>query len=141
MRITMIIGNTPKVGGGRTGPLRCESTGQLPVLEHPYYCPAQRPRAAGTGTPGDRTREPTGLGSSGIRPASGGFLPWRAPGDIPGNDRRVDVLEYGLARDHDALDVLAARHLVHHRLQHLFQDRAQAARAGAAEVRLVGDGL
>jgi hypothetical protein len=30
----MIMGNTPKVGGGSTGALRCESTGQLAVPEH-----------------------------------------------------------------------------------------------------------
>src|SRR5580704_11292903 len=117
----MIMGNTPKVDITWTRPLRYESAGRLGVSERLYdgnSCPAGR-----------------GL----VR--SGGLLARSTPRYVPGNDRRVDVLEHGLARYHDALHVLAARHLIHHRLQDLFQDRAQPARAGAAQVRLVGDGL
>ena len=38
-------------------------------------------------------------------------------------------------------DVVAAGHLVHHREQDLLHDRPQAAGAGAAQHRLVGDRL
>ena len=63
--------------------------------------------------------------------------------DIAGarDQRRVDVLEDDLAGDDDPGDVLAGRHLVHHREQHLFHDGAQAAGAGAAQDGLVGDRL
>src|SRR5712691_4270852 len=123
MRITMIMGNTPKIDTGWTRPLRGEFAGRPEVAEH---------------LRDERTRGPGGPGGG----ASGGLLArGSTPRDVPRDDGRVDVLQHGLARDHDALHVLAARHLVHHRLQDLFQDGAQAARAGAAEVRLVGDGL
>src|SRR6266567_5632411 len=123
MRITVIMGNTPKIDTGWTRPLRREFAGRPEVAEH---------------LRDERTRGPDGPGGG----ASGGLLArGSTPRDVPRDDGRVDVLQYGLARDHDALHVLAARHLVHYRLQDLFQDGAQAARAGAAEVSLVGDGL
>src|SRR6266702_267301 len=115
MRITMIMGNTPKVGTRWTRPLPSESAGRPMVAEHLCeWC---------------------------ARTGSGRLLARGAPRDVPGDDGRIDVLQHGFARDHHALHVLAARHFVHHRLQDLFQDGAQAARAGAAQVRLVGDGL
>src|SRR6266480_696451 len=115
MRITMIMGNTPKFDTEWSRPLTPESADQTEAAEHVYE----------PGTPA----------------GSGRLLARGAPRDVPGNDGRVDVLQHGFARDHHALHVLAARHLVHHRLQDLFHDGAQAAGAGAAQVRLVGDGL
>src|SRR5438067_349599 len=56
------------------------------------------------------------------------------------DDRRVHVLEHGLARDDHLRDVLAlARDVVHDAEQHLLEDRAQTTRASAAQDRLVGD--
>src|SRR3954453_20031455 len=57
------------------------------------------------------------------------------------DQRRVDVLEHDLAGDDDLRDVLARRDVVHDGEQHLFEDRAQTTRAGAAKDRLVGDRL
>ena len=70
-----------------------------------------------------------------------GLLAGLALGRLARHERRVDVVEHGLAGDDDPGDVLAGRHLVHHREQDLFHDRAQAAGAGAAQHRLVGDRL
>src|SRR5581483_3390896 len=102
-----------------------------------YYWLTGRPDGGWPVRPVTGSGETTGPGTG-----SGRLLPrGGAPGDVAGDDRRVDVLEHGLARDHDALHVLATRHLVHDRLQDLFEDRAQPAGAGAAQVGLVGDGL
>jgi hypothetical protein len=74
----------------------------------------------------------------------GGVIPSEQP-DL--DDRHVDgrVGERDERRrlgiDHAPGDVVAARHVVHHVEQHLFEDRPQAAGAGAAQQRLVGDGL
>src|SRR5262245_40354712 len=85
----------------------------------------------------------TAAESSGARLTawSGGLLPRGPPRDIPRDQRGVDILQHHVAADHDLLDVLAARHLVHHREEDLLEDRPQAARTGAAQDRLVGHGL
>src|SRR3954454_9834610 len=46
-----------------------------------------------------------------------------------------------LLGDHHVGDVVPAGDVVHHRLEHLLHDRAEAAGAGAAEDGLVGDRL
>src|SRR5215469_5755873 len=70
-----------------------------------------------------------------------GLFARSAAGDVARDECRVHVLEDDLSADDDLLDVLAAWHLVHDRQQDFFKNRAQAASAGAAQDRLVGDGL
>ena len=53
----------------------------------------------------------------------------------------VHVLEHDATVDDALRDVGAARQVVHHVEQHLFEDGAQAAGAGAPLERLVGDRL
>src|SRR5215469_2888002 len=72
---------------------------------------------------------------------SGRLLPRRPPGDVPWDQRRVNVLQHHVRADDDLLDVLAARHLVHHREKDLLEDRPQPAGTRAAEDRLVGHRL
>src|SRR5215469_3227902 len=85
----------------------------------------------------------TAAESSGARltARSGRLLPRGPPGNIPRDQRRVHVLEHNVGADDDLLDVLAARHLVHHREQDFLEDRSQPAGTGTAQDRLVGDGL
>src|SRR5206468_3519659 len=74
--------------------------------------------------------------------ASGAQLAaYSAGGGLARDQGGVHVVEDGLARDDDPGDVLAGRHLVHHRQQDFFHDRPQAARPGAAHDGLIGDGL
>src|SRR5690606_37884877 len=74
--------------------------------------------------------------------ASGTLLPRRPLGarGLTRHEGRVDVLEYDLAGDDHAGDVVARGDVEHDRLQDLLEDRPQRPRAGAAQDRLVGDG-
>src|SRR3954467_6764507 len=62
-------------------------------------------------------------------------------GDGLGDQRRRDALLDGLARDDALLDVAARWQLELNLEEDLLDDRAQAAGAGLALERLVGDGL
>src|ERR1700727_3171200 len=106
--ITKIMGNTPKVDIGWTRPLQCESAGLPVVPEWPY------PLNCGLSHTEYR---PPGImwGHLEFCAVSGRLLARGPARHISRDDRRVDVLEHGLTGDHDPLDVLAARHLVHHR--------------------------
>src|SRR4051812_582284 len=57
------------------------------------------------------------------------------------HERGIDPLEDDAAVDDATTDVAAARQVVHDVQQHLFEDRPQPACPGAAQQRLVGDGL
>src|SRR6266508_500302 len=78
------------------------------------------------------------------QPGSGRLLaalPALALDGLARDQRRVHVVENDLTGDDDLRDVLAAGHLVHHVEEDLLHDGAQAAGAGAAQQRLVGDRL
>src|SRR5690606_32043286 len=57
------------------------------------------------------------------------------------HDRRVDVVQDDLTGHLDAGDVVLARHVEHHREEHLLEDGPQPAGAGAAQQCLLRDGL
>ena len=109
---------------------------------------------------GRRRRDPTGLlvgrvlvevgervvvghGSLRLRPvrrdAQDAALRWRP--DEAGHQGGVDLVDHRRLVDDDLADVGTAGQVVHRVEQHLFEDGAQAAGAGAAQDRLIGDRL
>src|SRR5690606_41039151 len=84
-------------------------------------------------------------GALALREGSGRLLAWSplllGSELVAGYEGRDRVFEHRLAGDDHSGHVLSRGYFVHHRLEDLFEDRAQAAGAGAAQDRLVGDGL
>src|SRR5690606_37122769 len=88
--------------------------------------PRGGPRGRPAGCPGSRRGAP--------RPLLAGDL-------AAGDERGVHLLEHDRRVDDALADVVAAREVVHHVEQHLFEDGPQATRTRAAEQSLVGDRL
>src|SRR5438270_13754606 len=84
-----------------------------------------------------------GIGPAGVPRLGRAFftLPGRLGGLGARNQCGVHASEHDVGVDDALRDVLAGGQLVHDVEQHLLHDGPQAARAGAAQVALVGDGL
>src|SRR5437899_5655496 len=115
-------------------PTRAFSRLDLPTLERPMRASSGSGGSSGTSARGN---DPMKEGRSMLRPGSGFFL----LADALGDEQRGPALRDAFGRHGDLADVIAARQLEHDVGHHLFQDGAQAARAGAALDRLLGDGF
>src|SRR5271165_4653409 len=92
---------------------------EVPQELMPTRVPTDNSRHRRLGQTGCISSKPVRLAGDRSYPAgagwtSGGLFAWCTTGDVTRHQCRVDVLQHCFPRDDDALDVLAARHLVHH---------------------------
>src|SRR2546428_816316 len=115
-------------------PTRTFSRLDLPTLERPMRASSG---SGGSSETSARGNDPTKWGRSMLRPGSGFLL----LADALGHEQWGPALRDAFGRHGDLAHVITARPLGPDVRPHLFPDGAQAARAGAALDRLLGDGF